>query len=181
MEVKVSINDGDISFLSLMYWSLRAGSPSCNMSSYLLLLISSNLDNKHACTNVVTLPYPVALIQHLWPYLKKGPEQLTSLSFIISLWARKMRGPLSTACWHIKMSNEKLSATVCMNPEFPSTSPVHSLLWPIRARWEVLLTDQFSDFHTQISPIYQPLVSCSPQTVSAESRHWLRVFGCFKF
>lgn len=73
------------------------------------------------------LALPVALIQHLWPYLKKGPGQLTSLSFIISLWTRKMRWPLNTACWHIKMPNEKLSATVCMNPEFPSTSPVYFL------------------------------------------------------
>ena len=59
----------------------------------------------------------------------------------------------STACQHVKMPNEKLSGTVCMSPEFPSTSPVYSLSWPLRARWEVLLIYQFVDFHAQTSPL----------------------------
>lgn len=44
---------------------------------------------------------------------RKGPGQLTFLSFIISLWAQKMRQPFSTDCQHVKMPNEKVSGTVC--------------------------------------------------------------------
>lgn len=103
------------------------------------------------CILTFTLPHPDATNSAFVAFPKEGPWA-TDLSFIILLWARKMRRPFNTACQHIKMPNKKLWHSV-YESRIPLHIPIYSLLGPLDAGWDVLLMYQFTEFHTQTSPI----------------------------